>query len=295
MKRILLFLCFGFCISSLAAGEEIKTENIEKSMASPEKLEYGGYKIERVCKMNRFVTCNYTVSKDGKKLVTFPAELAGQETGAMFGEGKIEHTDFLKTGLLKLTGTPLETKDLAFKGFEPELVLMTFSGGAHCCWDYKIYSLFPEFKEIFAVEKWATGYGIAIADLDKDGAQELIQTSLVYDYGFDRPHVDSAFPLVVFKYNAKFKQYLPANREFTEYLLQELKKIPLTPVDNEKDPAYSPLIMNVITLLYLGRDSEAWEKFDKYFKLKNKEALRKEILRIISKDPAYIFLSSSKK
>ncbi len=294
MKKITLFFCLGFCLSLVAAGEEIRTENIETLMASPEKLEYGDYKIERVCKTNRFVTCSYAVSKAGKKLVNFPAEIAGQETGAMFGEGKIEHTDFLKTGLLKLTGTPSAAGGLTAKNIEPELVLMTFSGGAHCCWDYKIYTLFPEFKEIFAVEKWATGYGIAIADLDKDGAQELIQTSLIYDYGFDRPHVDSAFPLVVFKYDRALKQYLPANRQFKEYLLGELKKTPLTPVDNEKDAAYSPVIMHVITLLYLGSDKAAWETFDKYFKLKNKEVLKKAILQTLSKDPVYLYLSSSR-
>ncbi|MEI6845670.1 MAG: hypothetical protein WCK36_01320, partial [Candidatus Firestonebacteria bacterium] len=138
------------------------------------------------------------------------------------------------------------------------------------------------------------GYGIAVADLDKDGAQELLQTSMVYDYGFDRPHVDSAFPLVVFKYNQTLKQYLPANRQFKEYLLQELKKTPLVVIDNEKDPAYSPLIMHVITLLYMGSDKEAWETYDKYFKLKNKEALRAEILKTIAKDPVYIFLSSTR-
>ena len=107
--------------------------------------------------------------------------------------------------------------------------------------------------------------------------------------------MDSAFPLVVFKYDETKKHYRPANRKYKDYILSELKKIVLTAVDNEKEPWMSPVIMHVLTYLYLSMDKEAWQVYDKYYKLKNKDAVKKEILSATASDPVFIALSAKQK
>ena len=332
MKAKMLVLA-ALCFSLFAAEEDIKSVEIETLLTPADRLEYGGYRILRTCEFKEFIACKYVVSKNGINLVSFPEDNAGLENGVVLGDEKgIAHPDYLKAGLVKLIAknppvlkpvlknvsaevTPEKKAVTAESMFLPlvpvtnevtpeiaapyvpleELVFMSYSGGAHCCWDYAVYTLEPEFKKVYDSYEWRTGYGVSFADLDKDGTSELIQSSLKYEYAFGAAHVDSAFPLVVFKYDETKKQYRPANRKYKDYILSELKKIILTAVDNEKEPWMSPVIMHVLTYLYLGMDKKAWQVYDKYYKLKNKDAVKKEILSAIASDPVFIALSAKQK
>lgn len=308
--------------SFLLPSDEIKVINLDDFLKPEDSLEYENFRVKRACEFKDFITCRYVVSKNGINLLTYPEGGEGMEGGVVLGDekGGILHPDFLKTGFLYLTKkeevrlvkppavkpekkepvVPLieVTSEVTAEVKEPvlpplpkkDLVLMDYTGGAHCCWEYSIYSLDPDFKVVFDNYKWKTGYGLSYADLDKDGVQELIQASLTYDYGFNRPHVDSAFPLVVFKFDAKAGMYLPANRQYKEYILSELKKIVLNEV-NDKEPDISPVVQHVLTYLYLGQDKDAWAVYDKYYKLKNKETLKKEIIAAVAKDPVFRYLS----
>ncbi|OGF45865.1 MAG: hypothetical protein A2231_07060 [Candidatus Firestonebacteria bacterium RIFOXYA2_FULL_40_8] len=324
MKVTKALILVAFCLSFLSAEEEIQLLDLETLLTPADRLEYDNYRVLRSCEFKEDVVCKYVVKKNGINLVYFPEDSSGLGNGVVLGDekGKL-HPDFLKTGLVLLLAKKIPESRPVFKNITEEvtgeglvttisaitseravpvkpphaeeLIFESCSGGVSGSIEYTIYTHDPDFKEIFDSYAWSTGFGLSSFDIDKDGTRELIQTSSKYDFAFGRPHIDSAFPQVIFKYNEIKKEYLPANRQFKQYILSELKKIVPTIVDDEKDPCMSPLLMHVLTCLYLGMDKEAWEIYNKYYKLKNKDALKKDILTVLSKDPVFCYLSSKSK
>lgn len=219
------------------------------------------------------------------------------------------------TATLKRWGETVETFDkggpqkemthfglFPFRGAKiPQLMVGQYSGGAHCCFSYWIFNLDIDFRIIHQTE-FPIDSLVEVADLDGDGRHEIVQSLLTFDY-FDRlPHAYSPSTLVIFQYDPEERSYIPANPKFASYLLKGLeKKIQAVKAYNaktdfgkikvEEDYQHLPLVLQVvIDYVYAGKEKEAWDFFDKEYKLSDKEAMRGKIKRQFEGDQVYEYI-----
>jgi len=73
MKTMKIILLSIICFSFLYAEEEKKPADMDALLAPSDRLEYGGYRILRICEFKEGVVCKYVVSKNGINLASFPA------------------------------------------------------------------------------------------------------------------------------------------------------------------------------------------------------------------------------
>ena len=113
-------------------------------------------------------------------------------------EGKIvfEHNDW-GMEIDSITG-----RDVNGDGI-PDAVLVSFSGGAHCCWTYHIVSLGKNPGLLAEFENRSTA---SFEDLNGDGKTEVLIRDGGFDEGFGLSHPFSPFPLLIVRLNgAKFE------------------------------------------------------------------------------------------
>jgi hypothetical protein len=94
--------------------------------------------------------------------------------------------------------TPLSIIDLDGDG-EPEVVVDTYSGGAHCCYGALIYR-FDNGTYTHINRLWGD-VGASFKDLDNDGQPELVTVADVFAYAFTS-YIDSWLPPLVTSYFA---------------------------------------------------------------------------------------------
>src|SRR4030095_4300532 len=83
--------------------------------------------------------------------------------------------------------------DLDADGSE-DLFLRTFSGGAHCCYGLKPYSLGKGFKKIADLKLLDCGDKVKLKDLNGDGPLEIIACNAAFTYLKGIPFSLSPFP-----------------------------------------------------------------------------------------------------
>ena len=117
-------------------------------------------------------------------------------------------------GLHDLTGT-----DVTGEG-NPDVVVETYSGGAHCCFSTIVYDLGAEPIEVLhAPESNCSGY---FEDLDADGAMEFVtcDDNMAYQYCC---FAGSPMVKVVMKYYLG-EGYLPASTKFRSEYADDIAK-----------------------------------------------------------------------
>jgi hypothetical protein len=181
-----------------------------------------------------------------------------------------------------------------------QLVSMEYSGGAHCCWGYKIYELSPKFRKIFDGDNYGMdwlGYELDPIDIDKDGTYEFTQSVMAFDY-FRVSHASSVFPTAVFAYNKAQGKYTLANRRFSNYLLinmpQYLKEAQAKNLSFVEDSKHFPqedyvqaISRVILDYIYAGEREKGFEYFEKNYKMSDKDEFRKELKETLRKDPIY--------
>ena len=237
-------------------------QTLHEAFTKQDRLLYKGYGVRRFHDSKENVWFA-TVAKEGKTLATFKS-----------GGPLKEMTRF---GLFPFLG-----------GKVKQLIIEQYSGGAHCCWSYWIFSLVPDFQTLYNSQNYPVGYELAPKDLDKDGVFEFTQTILTFDY-FDRlPHALSPLPAVIFKYQEKKNEYLPPNNAFTEYLLrgieediekvEELReKTDLATYDDTRGDYLSLVLEVVLRYIYAGKEKEGWSFYHKEYNLADKEEMKSKI------------------
>ena len=181
-----------------------------------------------------------------------------------------------------------------------QLVSMEYSGGAHCCWGYKIYELSPKFRKIFDGDNYGmdwVGYELHPIDIDKDGTYEFTQFVMAFDY-FRVSHASSVFPTAVFAYNKAQGKYTLANRRFPNYLLSDmpryLKEAQTKNLSFVEDPKHFPqedyvqaISRVILDYIYAGEREKGLEYFEKNYKMPDKGEFREELKETLRKDPIY--------
>lgn len=169
--------------------------------------------------------------------------------------------------------TPGTLLDLDKDGNE-DLVLRLFSGGAHCCFSYQIYSLGKMARKMGDLKLHDCGETIELKDVNGDGVWEILACNAAFTYLKKIPFSQSPFPPTVFgleggKYVNQDKKLL---RVFDDDIVQQRKII------QEKGFAEETAIQIVLDYLLSGREEEAWKNFDELFaNAANKEDRKAEL------------------
>lgn len=199
-------------------------------------------------------------------------------------------------------GQGLEAKETSCFGLYPvlggetkQLVIVQTSGGAHCCFSYWIYDLYPKFRGIFDSTEYPIGDGfdeLSFLDIDRDGVMEFTQRVMTFDYWEDMAYTSAPQPTVVFKYDPQANRFYPANRKFEAYLLKGIEK---EIKELDRDDILSQWINGFdITLryIYAGQEKKAWQFYDREFDVKPHEVdeMKSKIKIALRNDAAYRFI-----
>jgi hypothetical protein len=185
-------------------------------------------------------------------------------------------------------------------GKEKQLIIQQHHGGAHCCYSWRIYDLYPAFRLIFKSERYPIGDGVddaLIEDLDKDGTFEFIQNSNKFAYFNHRCFVCLPRPVVVFRYDKTAMQYLPANHIFPSFALRDVKasidKVKALNSDRYGDSF--PYVLDVaLSYIYAGMERRAWAFYDRHYESSEKKTVKRLIKRELRNDGIYRFLYSKR-
>lgn len=257
MKLSKISLAAFFILTQLPAS----AQSLESVFTKGDRLVYQGYEIIRSAKPGAD-SWTITIKKNGKTVESF-------ETGYTMSK------NWSQMGLFNFLG-----------GQRKQLIVEGYSGGAHCCWEYRIIDLSPTYRVIYDSNDWDVGYDLRPVDLDKDGVFEFTQSVMTFDY-FYVSHARSPFPEAIFKYNKKAGEYLPANRLFPGKVTKNLKA-DLAEVARLSRNLYSKDVYGheeyvaatlraFLKRVYAGRKTQAWAFFDAEYKLDNKKELRSAI------------------
>jgi hypothetical protein len=160
------------------------------------------------------------------------------------------------------------------------VIVQEWSGGAHCCFDYHV--LHVQGTQVRGEGTIRAGdCSLRVADLDQDGALELIACDSRFAYAFDLPFAES--PLVPVVYTFRDRAYAADNRRFPQVyqfrLAQERRRLAQAERASDARGARRAVLSLLLHTLYAGRVTEAWCGFDRAYRWADRADVRQEIMR----------------
>jgi hypothetical protein len=185
---------------------------------------------------------------------------------------------------------------------DKQLIVVQFTGGLHCCYQYWIYELRPRFRLIFDGTKYWIGDGfdsLAFQNLNRDGTYEFTQRIITFDYFLDC-YTCTPQPSMIFAYNRRVHKYLPANDRFTSRALREaradvkkLKEMAAAPEANQDPVAIDYYSFEVLlSYIYAGKEKQGWKLCNQFSSC---GYWRRPVRKILRTDALYHFLYSPSK
>ena len=260
-----------------ASDDDPCAEMFSNLFVAADSISYNGYEIVRLHKMVHYkedgsdIPVTYAILKSGgRTIATFD--------GVYFILGN--STDF---GLASLLGS--ETKQLVVSQTVPR-------GGRH--W---IVDTSSDGATLFDSYDWDLGREeVCVHDFDGDGISE-ISMLLTSFWGFGAMSMaESPMPDVVFKYEAKVRKYFPDKSAFArglDHIDEDVQNIDPDedPREGSKGPYLATRLDILLRYVYAGRESDGWSFFDKTYNLKDKQDVRREIKRILDREPVYRYVN----
>ena len=250
-----------------------QTVNLEDIYAKGNKISYHGYDVTRAVNERREVS-TATISKGGRVLVRF------SDGGPS--------PSFTNVALFSLLG-----------GDSKQLIINQYSGGAHCCTTIRIYDLEgPRPKPLYDNLRYDVDFSPVLVDIDHDGVYEFTQPVMAFDY-FDRlSHASSPFPQMAFRYDKSAGKYVPAGREYADYLLSDVGKYSddvkklsreLTSTRYQEDAGdyLGAVLQVVLQYIYVGREQEGWDFYDREYRLDDKALMKTKVKGVLRKSVVY--------
>jgi hypothetical protein len=241
-----------------------------------DRIQWNGYLIERKTRtandepgnpQAHMVEVSYVSVEHSRKLIrTFDANVIG------FGG------NFAEFGFFPFLGPSSN---------ELFITQDAFRGG--CQW---IVSLSPRFRVIFDGQKFGVGREAAdlrAEDLDGDQVKEII-VPLTDFYDFQDKMSISQIPLpdIVFKYNPRLGEYLPANPLFKS---QDSRPIDFAGASTDNELEYRSIVLHAMTkLIYSGRRAQAWRLFHRDYRLADKLEFERRLKAILKNQTVYRFI-----
>lgn len=130
----------------------------------------------------------------------------------------------------------------------PEVILGQFSGGAHCCFTYSIYTLTTPLRRILYAPT-AHSDGFEVAQLDGQGPRELVTGDWRFAYAYGLSFAES--PVLPRVYAYRGGQYVQATRDYPQFLLRTMQD---TTGDEYPSGAY---LANYAVQVLAGRSAAA--------------------------------------
>jgi hypothetical protein len=173
-----------------------------------------------------------------------------------------------------------QARRLLRPGAGRHVIVQDWSGGAHCCFDYHVLHV-----QAAQVRREGTIRGgdcsLRVADLDHDGALELIACDSRFAYAFDLPFAES--PLVPVVYTFRDRAYAADNRRFPQVyqfrVTQERRRLAEAERAGDARGSRRAVLSLLLHTLYAGRASEAWCAFDRAYRWADRADVRQEVLR----------------
>ncbi len=176
----------------------------------------------------------------------------------------------------------------------PDIIVESYTGGAHCCFVTQVYSLGEE--PILILKTPESNMIGEFEDIDDDGIYEFITAddSFAYEYC---PFVSSPFVKVIMVYDAQEERYLPASPNFPEEYAQDIKedaynaeRVSRASVsengewDETTKCSVLPLILNYI---YIGELETARTELDSLYKFDDVDRFWNDLMLIVQDSPLY--------
>ncbi|MBI4011718.1 MAG: hypothetical protein HY359_05375 [Candidatus Rokubacteria bacterium] len=166
------------------------------------------------------------------------------------------------------------------------VIVQDWSGGAHCCFDYHVLHVRgTEVRREGLIR--AGDCSLRVADIDHDGALELVACDARFAYAFDLPFADS--PLIPLVYAFRDKAYVPDNRRYPQVfrfrIARERRRLAEAEQAGDSRTVRAAALSIFLHLLYAGRVTEAWCAFDRSYRWADRAAVRQEVLEALRRPP----------
>jgi hypothetical protein len=193
----------------VTTNTEVLIESDDQPLDSSWERTFGAYTL-RASQRGKELDGLFEVVRDGQVIFS----MAGHRFSIFEQEGEDA------TNLVAAAGT-----DLTGEG-QPDVVVMEYSGGAHCCSTFHIFQLGNSFRQVDSIN--GEHGDIQFKDLDGDGIPEIVLQDWTYAYEFTC-FAGSPAPELILRYEGGHYQVAPdlmrAPRPTDEELEAEAEKV----------------------------------------------------------------------
>jgi hypothetical protein len=166
------------------------------------------------------------------------------------------------------------------------VIVQDWSGGAHCCFDYYVFHVHGGALRREGVIR-SGDCELRVADVDQDGALELIGCDARFAYAFDLPFADS--PLLPVVYTFRDRGYVADNRRYPQIfrfrVARDRRRLAEAEQAQDARGARAAAISLLLHTLYAGRVTEAWCVFERGYRWGDRAAVRQEVLETLRRPP----------
>ena len=100
---------------------------------------------------------------------------------------------------------------------------------------------------------------------------------------------------VIFKYDPKAKEYVPANYLFPEYSLRWVENWSSSLPAKEGYGYLGRRVDVLLIYLYAGKEKEGWDFFDRVYEAKDKAQVKTRIQNVLKRSPTYQYIRKHSK
>ena len=185
--------------------------------------------------------------------------------------------------------------DINNDGF-PDVIVESYSGGAHCCFSTQVYSLLDE-EAALILQSPESNMSGQFQDIDKDSTYEFITTDNTFAYQYC-PFVSSPFVKVIMTYDSEKEHYIPSSPNFPEEYEVDI----LRDTENAERVAKAQTYENgewdetskcsilpiVLDYIYLGDLEMARSELDRLYIYNDIDSFWNEAMLLIQDSPLYV-------
>jgi hypothetical protein len=169
--------------------------------------------------------------------------------------------DWKEGQIMDMTGDSME-----------DLMVRISTGGAHCCYNYTIYSLGKDLQKIGDLDLQDCGEKIRIYDLDGNGKPEILTCDARFTYLGNLPYSESPFPPAI--YSLGPNGYERVDKTYKQVYQVDIDRQRQTLAGGFRAAAALQIVTDY---LLMGDESKAWEEFDKLYQGQDKDQIKQQL------------------